>query len=107
MNTPNDWMPHPRFDGVRMKTLITREMNSGLTMHLILLAPGAAIPPHTHEASTETFYILRGRGMCNIGAEEFALEPGSSNYAPPGIVHSVRNTSDQELEALAIFNPPL
>lgn len=107
MNATDDWMPHPRFEGVRMKTLITREMNPGLTMHRILLAPGGVIPAHTHEASTETFYILRGRGACRIGAEEFALEPGSSNYAPPGIVHSVCNTGDQELEVLAIFNPPL
>ncbi len=107
MNATDDWMPHPRFDGVRMKTLITREMNPGMTLHRILLAPGGVIPAHTHEASTETFYVLRGRGACRIGAEEFALEPGSSNYAPPRIVHSVCNTGDQELEVLAIFNPPL
>jgi len=107
MNSTNDWKPHPRSTGVFLKPLITREMNPGLTLNLVRVAPGDAIAPHTHKASTETFFILRGRGVCCIGEAEFALEPGVCGYAPPGTLHSVRNTGAEELEALAIFNPPL
>lgn len=107
MNSTNDWKPHPRFAGVFLKPLITREMNPGLTLNLVRVAPGGVLATHTHESSTETFFILRGRGVCCIGEAEFALEPGVCGYAPPGTLHSVRNTGAEELEALAIFNPPL
>lgn len=107
IDTSGDWTPHPRVARVWIKQLVTREMNPGLTVNLVRVPPGAEITLHTHDGSTETFYILAGRGVCRIGAEEFALAPGVCAHAPPGIPHTVRSTGDTELEALAIFNPPV
>ncbi len=104
---PAEWKPHPRFACVFLKSLVTSEMNPDLTLSLVRLEPGSEIPPHTHPQSTETTYILTGRGMCWIGTEEFELEPGVCSYAPPGVTHSVCNTSNSVLEAISVFNPPL
>ncbi len=82
-------------------------MNPDLTLNLVRLAPGGEITPHTHDTSTETFYILAGRGVSWVGAEQFELVPGVCGYAPPGVRHSVCNTGDADLEALSIFNPPV
>jgi mannose-6-phosphate isomerase-like protein (cupin superfamily) len=107
VNTTGEWKAHPRFARVFLKALVTREMNSGLVVNLVRVAPGGEITPHTHDASTETFYVLAGRGVSRIGNEEFALAPGVCGYALPGVTHSVRNTGDADLEAISIFNPPL
>ena len=102
-----DWKPHPRFARVFLKPLITRAMNPDLTVNLVRLAPGGEITPHIHDAATETFYILSGQGMSWVGDEQFELAPGDCGYAPSGVMHSVRNTGDADLEAISIFNPPL
>ena len=104
---PVDWKPHPRFARVSLKSLVTGEMNPGLSVNLVRVAPGGEITPHVHSDSTETFYILKGRGISWIGSEEFALEPGVCGFAPPQVMHSVCNTGEGELEAISIFNPPL
>lgn len=103
---PDDWKPHPRFARVSVKPLVTGDMNPGLTLNLVRIAPGGEITPHIHPDSTETFYILQGHGMSWIGDEELVLAPGVCAYAPPQVTHSVCNTGDSELEAISIFNPP-
>lgn len=103
----NDWRPHPRVPGVAIKPLVTAAMNPELTVSQVKLPPGADIPPHTHDTSTETFYILSGKALCRVADEERILYPGDGGYAPPGVVHTVRNTGEQDLLAISIFNPPL
>jgi mannose-6-phosphate isomerase-like protein (cupin superfamily) len=106
VDTLQDWKPHPRFPRVFLKPLVTREMTPGLTVNLVRVAPGGEIAPHVHADSTETFYVLAGRGICCIGDEECTLEPGACGFAPPGVSHAVRNIGDVDLEAISIFNPP-
>jgi len=104
--TPSEWKPHPRFGGVFLKPLVTREVNSGLAVNLVRLAPGGEITPHVHSDSTETFYILKGCGVSWIDGEPIELAPGVCAFAPPAVTHSVCNTGEADLEALSIFNPP-
>ncbi len=106
VNTCGDWKPHPRLARVFLRTLISREMNPGLTVNLVRVTPGGEITPHLHNESTETFYILAGCGTSWIGGEELALAPGVCGYAPPGVIHSVCNSGAVDLEAISIFNPP-
>ncbi len=101
------WNPHPRFAGAFVLPLITSEQNAGLTVWRVRLLPGAGIPPHTHPDSTETFLVLQGVALCCVGDVETEMKPGDMGYAPPGIEHRIRNLSDEPLEAISIFNPPL
>ncbi len=107
VKTPDEWKPHPRFARVSLKSLVTGEMNPGLTINLVRIAPGGEITPHTHSDSTETFVIIKGRGISWIGSEQVALEPGVCAFAPPQVTHSVCNTGDGDIEAISIFNPPV
>jgi len=106
-STKDEWRPHPRFEGAFVKPLITSEMNPGLTLSRVKLLPGGELPPHTHETSTETFYVLSGEVHCRIGDEETILKASHCGYAPPGVSHAVRNTGQEDLHAISIFNPPL
>ncbi len=101
------WKPHPRFEGASVCPLITTDQNPHLTVNLVRLEPGSGLPLHTHEHSTETFYILRGKARCRVGDEERVIGPGVIGYAPPGVPHQVVNIGDETLEAISIFNPPL
>ncbi|MDP3098105.1 MAG: cupin domain-containing protein [Syntrophales bacterium] len=102
-----EWKPHPRFAGAFVLPLIAAAHNPGLTVSLVRLMPGAALPVHVHQNSIETFYVLRGIGVCRVGESECKIKPGWLGYAPPVIEHSIRNTGDEPLEAISIFNPPL
>ena len=103
----DDWQAHPRFARVFLKPLVKGDMNPGINVNLVRIAPGGEITPHVHPNSTETYYILKGKGTAWVGKEQFALEPGVCAYAPPDVTHSVCNTGEEELEAMSIFNPPL
>lgn len=104
---PDAWKPHPRFREVFLKSLVTGADNPGLAVNLIRLAPGSEIVSHTHADATETFYILKGQGIAWIDGAFFELAPGVCGFAPPSVTHSVCNTGAGDLEALAIFNPPI
>ena len=100
------WQPHPRFEGAAVCPLIQAAQHLGLTVNLVRLEPGCGLPLHTHEHSTETFYILRGQARCRVGEEEQVIGPGVLGYAPPGVPHQVTNVGTETLEALSIFQPP-
>lgn len=101
------WQPHPRCAGANLRPLITPDQNPGLTVSQVQLLPGSELPPHSHLASAETFFILAGVVWCRVGDEERLLQSGEIGYAPPGVVHQVRNPGPHPATALSIFNPPL
>ena len=102
-----EWRPHPRFKGALVKPLVTSEMNPGLTLSRVKLLPGGELPPHIHEPSTETFYVLSGEARCHIEDGEATLKAGHCGYVPPGVSHAVRNIGQEGLHAISNFNPLL
>ncbi|RLB05189.1 MAG: cupin [Deltaproteobacteria bacterium] len=62
--------------------------------------------PHMHFVSTETYYILSGRGSVQIlsyrGFQEVPLEPGKLVWFTPGVIHRLIN-GDGQLELLVIM----
>lgn len=101
-----EWGPHPRFEGVMTKVLVPGAVNPALSVSRVRVDPGNEIPVHTHDAASETFYILQGFGVCTMGAEEVEFEPGYCFYAAPGQPHGIRNYGAEPLHLLAIFAPP-
>jgi quercetin dioxygenase-like cupin family protein len=101
------WQSHPRFQGASLRPLITPDQNPGLTVSQVRLLPGSELPPHSHPASAETFFVLAGAVWCRVGQDERLLRQGEIGHAPPGVVHQVRNPGPDPAEALSIFNPPL
>ena len=73
-------------------------------MLTVELAPGAASPPHRHNASTFV-YVLEGSVVMQVkGGKEMTLGPGQTFYETPDDVHSVsRNASKTEPAKILVF----
>jgi mannose-6-phosphate isomerase-like protein (cupin superfamily) len=87
------------------RLLIDRESVGSETMVLnhFALRAGKATAPGAHPAPYDEFYyVLSGCGMLYLGdpPEASMIEPGTYAFIPAGLVHSLRNTGDADLELL-------
>lgn len=68
-----------------------REATLGSFLELVAefeVSPGEQLEPHRHNTH-EFYYILNGRGMMQIEAEQREVGPGDLIHIPPRSVHSV------------------
>jgi mannose-6-phosphate isomerase-like protein (cupin superfamily) len=80
------------------------------TEHVVLseirLGPGNDGPaPHIHHTHSDGFYVLDGELTVRLGDEEQQLPAGGFVMMPPGVVHTVRNTSEADVTVLNIHAP--
>ena len=106
-STCQPWVPHRTYPGVSARSVIDRDLGTDLEVKLIRIAPGAQVPPHPHEISAETYYVLSGEGAFYVAGDWVPCGEGTCGHAKPGTVHGAKNTGECELELLAIFTPPL
>ena len=72
---------------------------SGLSMHLVVIPPGARSQPHFHEGHETAIYVLQGRVQTLYGdglAQSVISEPGDFLFIPPGVPHVAINLSATE-----------
>jgi uncharacterized RmlC-like cupin family protein len=85
----------PYFVGVSGVTAGAR----GLSMHLVVIPPGARAAPHVHEGYETAIYVLEGRVETRYGkALEQSVVSGAGDFLfiPPGVPHEAINLSDTE-----------
>lgn len=85
----------PYFIGVSADTVGAR----GLSMHMVVIPPGARAQPHIHEGYETAIYVLQGRVETRFGAqleESVISEAGDFLFVPPGVPHEAINLSDTE-----------
>ena len=71
----------------------------GLSMHLVVIPPGARSEPHLHEGHETAIYVLQGRVETCYGeglAQRVVSEPGDFLFIPPGVPHVAINLSETE-----------
>ncbi|MCA1993767.1 MAG: cupin domain-containing protein [Coleofasciculus sp. S288] len=70
-----------------------------LGVHLVRIPPGKeSFIYHSHESEEEFVYILSGRGIAEIGDEEFEVSAGDfMGFPTPSVAHHLRNPFDQDL----------
>jgi len=80
-----------------------------LAAGLVILPPGQSQPATaTHPATEEVLYVLRGRGIVELGGEAHHIEEGTVFYVPAGIAHRLLNSDrDEELRVFWANTPPL
>lgn len=84
------WSKHPAFDGVELKHLVTAEDTHGqFSYHLVRIAPGKQISPHTHSTQLETHEVISGTGTCINNGATLSYTPGTISIFPIGLEHSV------------------
>ena len=57
----------------------------------MFLPPGSGPPPHLHEREEESFYILEGTLLFQVGDETLTAEAGTFVKTPRGISHAFKN----------------
>jgi len=83
---------------------------SGLSMHLVVIPPGARAEPHVHVGYETGIYVLEGRVLTRWGhalENEVISEAGDFLFVPPGVPHEAINLSATEAaRAVVARNDP-
>ena len=89
----------------RYKTFFTEgdTPTSGLVQGLLEYPPGARSLAHRH-TPVETYYVLSGRGMGQIGDAALPIGPGDAVFVPSGVVHAFENTGPDTLRVIWTLN---
>ncbi len=96
----------PYFVGISGKTVGAR----GLSMHIVVIPPGARAEPHCHVGYETGIYVLEGRVLTRWGASlehQVVSEPGDFLFVPPDVPHEAINLSTTEpARAVVARNDP-
>jgi uncharacterized RmlC-like cupin family protein len=82
----------PYFIGISGQTV----GSSGLSVHLVVIPPGARAEPHIHLGYETGIYVLEGTVMTRWGANlenETVSQTGDFLFIPPGVPHEAINLS--------------
>ena len=82
----------------------------GLSMHLVVIPPGARAEPHSHRGYETAIYVLEGRVETRYGEglrASVVSEAGDFLFIPPGVPHEAINLSASEpARAIVSRNDP-
>lgn len=96
----------PYFVGVSAKTAGA----TGLSMHMVVIPPGARAEPHLHDGYETAIYVLEGRVETRYGkdlSQSVVSEAGDFLFIPPNMPHEAINLSDTEAaRAIVARNDP-
>ena len=83
----------PYFVGLSGKTANT----AALSMHLVVIPPGAIASPHYHQHYETGIYVLEGEVETRYGEhlDKVSInQAGDFLYIPPGVPHTAQNLSE-------------
>ncbi len=69
------------------------------------LPPGTATIAHYHPLAEELYLFRAGRGRLRVGDDERDVQPGDCVVIPPGTVHKLWNTGDDDLQLVCACAP--
>jgi quercetin dioxygenase-like cupin family protein len=67
--------------------------------------PGGGPPPHIHHREDETFQILEGDYEFTVGGKPIFAKPGTTLFAPRGIVHTYRYAGKTPGKLMCVITP--
>ena len=96
----------PYFIGISGQTAAAR----GLSMHLVVIPPGAKAAPHSHRGYETGIYVIEGRVETRYGPQlesSVISEAGDFLFIPPDVPHEAINLSaTQPARAIVARNDP-
>jgi len=96
----------PYFVGISGQTVNA----TGLSMHIVVIPPGARAEPHIHVGYETGIYVLEGTVCTRWGPHlehEIVSKPGEFLFVPPGVPHEAINLSATEpARAVVARNDP-
>jgi quercetin dioxygenase-like cupin family protein len=67
--------------------------------------PGQEQTAHKHQGADKIYYVIEGKGLVQIGAEQRELLPGMAAHASSGEEHAVKNGGPDRLVMLVFMAP--
>jgi uncharacterized RmlC-like cupin family protein len=96
----------PYFIGISGQTV----NSTALSMHLVVIPPGARSEPHSHVGYETGIYVLEGKVLTRWGPKlehEVVSLAGDFLFVPPGVPHEAINLSATEpARAIVARNHP-
>ena len=86
--------------------LVTGEDTKHTSMFDWTLPPGFSTGLHIHRVQEETFYVLEGECLWQIGEQTVQAKPGTYVFIPPGVAHNIANASNSPARLLMTVSPP-
>ncbi|SRR5229473_3402245 len=94
---------HPHLNPLCM---ITGQDSAGpISMFEFIMPPRQGPPRHIHHCEDETYYILTGEFLFEVGGTKCSLLPGSTIYAPRDVPHCWANTAAAESRMIMACTP--
>ena len=94
---------HPQLTPVCM---ITGQDSAGtISMFEFTISPRQGPPRHVHHREDETYYILTGEFVFEVGGTRYSLLPGSTIYAPRDVPHCWANAAAVESKMIMACTP--
>src|SRR5262250_534980 len=91
--------------GLGSVCLSGRDTGGAYCLLEVSLAPGMAVPRHTHTREDEVYFVLAGELQATVGDTTFVLQPGDTLLAPRDIPHELRNSGNTTNSFLLVFSP--
>ncbi len=64
------------------------------------------VDPHAHETAEHVYYVISGTALVGFDGEQRVIAAGDTIFVPPGAIHSVENTGDDDLVFVVVTSPP-
>lgn len=87
-----------------IESLIAPEEEGASTVYRVTVGPRERTRISYHRVAEELYFVVSGRGVALLDAEEHALSPGDLLRLPPGTTHGFV-TADEPLVMLNIHTP--
>ncbi|WP_353684169.1 cupin domain-containing protein [Thermodesulfovibrio sp. 3907-1M] len=68
--------PHPKFSGVKVGYVVTKDRYPELSIIILELDSGVEIPLHTHEKEVDSIFIIEGEGDMYINNDWQPVKKG-------------------------------
>lgn len=82
-----------------------RSTSPSASLTVLVLAPGASVPPHRHPDSVEMLYVLEGSATMRVDGVTFELGPGDVVWIPMNAEHEALVTGEVPLRAVQVYTP--
>ena len=87
-------------DRICIKLKSTASANRMAVM-TVEVPPEGFVPPHTHDKEEESYFMLEGTMLMQLGSQELTIAPGDFVHVPAGTIHGYKNNSHQGVRFLA------
>jgi quercetin dioxygenase-like cupin family protein len=102
-----NWREHPRFPGISFQGLLNASDNPYANVNVIQVPPGRQVGRHHHPQQFETIWVISGKAILTLDQTEVSIRDGQIIAIPTGLEHALRNESQELVQLLTFFTPPL